>query len=109
MSIRHGVFRIGETVEITAIFTNTVGVGANNISGGKLIIKKPPNPDGSLGITTTLDIFPVDGVFTTDISPDVIGTWKVRIECTQPSPTTREGHFEVVDSMVVPILPYSFY
>ncbi len=105
MSIRQGVFRIGETIEISAIFTNDQGLPADDIGGGRLIIKYPP-PSNTV---TTQNIIPVDGMVELDIKPQEIGTYKVRIECDLPSPTVREAKFEIVDSMVSPVLPYSFY
>lgn len=105
MSIRQGVYRVGETIEISAIFTDDQGLPATNISGGRLIIKYPPPSNA----TTTTTIIPVDGIVELDIKPLEIGTYKVRVECDLPSPTVREAKFEVVDSMVVPVLPYSFY
>ena len=105
MSIRQGVFRVGETIEISGIFTNEEGGAADNVGGAKLIIKYPP-PSNT---TTTFDVIPVNGIIELDIKPTAIGTYKVRRECSLPSPTVREARFEVVDSMVVPVLPYSFY
>src|SRR5689334_12293064 len=105
MSIRQGVFRVGETIEISAIFTNEQGQPADNIGGARLIIKYPP-PSNEVRET---QVIPVDGVIQLDIKPEEIGTYKVRIECDLPSPTVREAKFEIVDSMVVPVLPYSFY
>lgn len=105
MSIRQGVFRVGETIEISAIFTNEDGLPADNIVGSRLIIKYP-NP---LTPNVTIDVIPVNGIIELDIKPTEIGTYKVRVECDLPSPTVREARFEIVDSMVIPVLPYSFY
>lgn len=104
MSIRPGVFRVGETVEITGVITNTLGEPATNASGVKLTLRRPQT-DSVLEFT----LVPVGGVVGMDIEPNEIGTWKVRLECEDPTPTVREGKFEVVDSIVSPVLPYTFY
>ena len=112
MSIRQSVFRLGETIEISGFFTNEAGSAADDIVGARLIIKQPPSPNstsGTDGPSTTYEVIPVDGIIELDIKPTAIGTYKVRLECDLPSPTVREARFEVVDSMVVPVLPYSFY
>ena len=103
MSIREGVFRIGEQVEIGAFFTNTSKVLATNVSGVKLTIRSPVSKQN-----TEFNLIPVEGYVGLDFTPDEIGHWKVRIQCELPSPAVREAKFEVVDSMVNPILPYSF-
>lgn len=91
MSIRQNVFRIGETVEISGSFLPTTA------SGGLITVK---NPNGDI---MEYPVEPVDGVVSISIPGDVVGTWKVRLECTEPSVAVIESKFEVVASTVLPM------
>ncbi len=91
MSIRKDVFRIGETVEISGSFQPITA------SGGLITVKNPN------GVIMEYPVEPVDGVVSISIPGDVVGTWRVRLECTEPSVAVIESKFEVVASTVLPL------
>lgn len=94
MAIRPGVFRIGETVEITAAFTETDG-SAMDATGITLTFRRP---DGTLDVDTlTAD----GGIISVDYKPNMVGTWHFRLECEFPTQTVMESKFEVVASTVL--------
>ena len=94
MSIRQGVYRIGETVEMLSDFTDSDGQPMNP-TGLKLYIRKP---DQSL---ETMELTAVDNAIAVDIQADMVGTWKTRLEWTAPTAGNKEGRFEVVASTVL--------
>jgi hypothetical protein len=92
MQLRPGVYRIGEAVEIRGSFfnSNNQPIDADDI---KVTIKKPP-PDNSVSGPFPVNIS--DGVAYFEFDPDIIGTWKVRMECSFPKSAVIESKFEVV-------------
>lgn len=92
MQLRPGVYRLGETVEISGSFFDSINqpMIAENIK----VVLKSPSPDNSV-----YGPFPVsldDGVAFFEFNPEIIGTWKVRIECEFPKSAVIESKFEVV-------------
>lgn len=94
MSIRQGIFRIGELVEITGTFTDAAGAAMTPTSA-KLYIRKP---DQTL---IEFDLVPSNGAIGLDVPADMVGRWHVRLECSAPSVAVMESKFEVVSSTVL--------
>jgi hypothetical protein len=92
MSIRQGVYLIGQTAEVGGSFDAAEGV---TISGVSLIVKKPD------GTSATFPLTPVANAVSMDITTDMPGKWLVRLQCTGPTPSAVEGSFLVVPSAVL--------
>ena len=92
MQIRPGVYRLHETVEIYGSFAHSNGTAmdARNIT---ITIRKPPPDNYILG---PYFVPLVDGEAFFDYDPDIVGTYKVRLECSQPKSAVAESKFEVV-------------
>ena len=89
MSIRQGVFRIGETIELSGQFVPA------DVTGAKFTIAKP---DGTLAV---VNVTPVAGLVSTTVAGDLVGTWRIRLECAEPQVAVSESKFEVVESTVL--------
>lgn len=92
MQLRPGVYRFGETVSISGKFFQSDGqpMTADNI----LITFRKPPPDNS--VYGPFPVGLVDGEIYFEIDPDLVGTWKVRLECQHPKSAVTESKFEVV-------------
>jgi hypothetical protein len=90
--IRPGVYRLGEMVEITGKFfdSSLIPMDATNIL---ITLRKPPPSNSIVGpFPISLD----NGEVFFDFDPDIVGTWKVRLECLSPKRAVIESKFEVV-------------
>ena len=92
MQLRPGVYRLGEAVVISGSFFEFNGQPMN--ADGIRITLRKPSPDNSI-----VGPFPVsldNGEVFFEFDPDIIGTWKVRLECSIPKSAVIESKFEVV-------------
>lgn len=94
MSIRQGVYRIGETVEMLVVFTDREGQPMNP-TGLKLYLRKPDQTLETIELTAT------ENLLSFDIAANMVGSWKTRLEWPYPEPGVKEGRFEVVASTVL--------
>lgn len=90
--IRPGVYRLGETVEVTGNFYDSSGFAMN--ANEATISFRKPLPDNSL--VGPFVVPAVTGSVFFEFNPDIIGTWKVRLECQSPKSAVIESKFEVV-------------
>lgn len=94
MSIRQGVYRIGETVEISISFTDKNGQPMSP-TGIKLHLLKPDEALDTIDLTVT------DNAVAVDVVANMVGTWKIRVEWETPTKGAKEDRFEVVASTVL--------
>ena len=94
MQLRPGVYRLGETVQITGTFFNSSNTEMN--AGDIKITIRRPTPDNSISLIGPVSVGLVDGSVYFEFNPDVIGTWKVRMQCDLPKSAVIESKFEVV-------------
>ena len=88
---------IGNTLRVTAAFSNTVGAPPPALADVAISARKP---DGTL---VAGDVQPAAGAgaFAADFVLDRAGTWYVRASCTGAVATAEEQRFEVLPSKVL--------
>lgn len=85
------VFRVGSVIEFLGTFFDSSGQPLLNASDIKVTIRKP---DGTVVGPMPLNL--INGEAYMDFSPDIIGTWKIKLECAFPKRAVTESKFEVI-------------